>query len=277
MMEQYTNRENLKKLLAFLKSKILTIPDNQWFANELHKTLAPVSDARILDIHEQCIETILQEQANEFYENFIITEIRPQLIADYIKMEHWRRRNNIQEFCMALYQQIEAITNHLGRDSDLNLIWRNIRSANFLVDTLKNSIKVRWEKGDTIEKKIIYKPENYGKELKELGAMDKFKAILFLIVYKTYVDGKNKSFFYEDFNKACDIYMVRNLNHRGNIIDENKSERISYIIDNPTFAMCSLLGFYAHFVSGINKGYPVSLELVEFAELCYKSRIDTFI
>lgn len=277
MMEQYTNRENLKKLLAFLKSKILTIPDNQWFANELHKTLAPVSDARILDIHEQCIETILQEQANEFYENFIITEIRPQLIADYIKMEHWRRRNNIQEFCMALYQQIEAITNHLGRDSDLNLIWRNIRSANFLVDTLKNSIKVRWEKGDTIEKKIIYKPENYGKELKELGAMDKFKAILFLIVYKTYVDGNNKSFFYEDFNKACDIYMVRNLNHRGNIIDENKSERISYIIDNPTFAMCSLLGFYAHFVSGINKGYPVSLELVEFAELCYKSRIDTFI
>ena len=277
MMEQYTNRENLKKLLAFLKSKILTIPDNQWFANELHKTLAPVSDARILDIHEQCIETNLQEQANEFYENFIITEIRPQLIADYIKMEHWRRRNNIQEFCMALYQQIEAITNHLGRDSDLNLIWRNIRSANFLVDTLKNSIKVRWEKGDTIEKKIIYKPENYGNELKELGAMDKFKAILFLIVYKTYVDGKNKSFFYEDFIKACDIYMVRNLNHRGNIIDENKSERISYIIDNPTFAMCSLLGFYAHFVSGINKGYPVSLELVEFAELCYKSRIDTFI
>ena len=99
-MEQDTNREYLKKLLDFLQNRILSNHDNQWFAKDLYKTLAPISDARISDIHEQCIESILKEQAVEFYRDFVIEEIRPQLIADFIKMEHWRRRNNIQEFCV---------------------------------------------------------------------------------------------------------------------------------------------------------------------------------
>ena len=95
-MEQDTNREYLKKLLDFLQNRILSNHDNQWFAKDLYKILAPISDARISDIHEQCIESILKEQAAEFYKDFVIEKIRPQLIADFIKMEHWRRRNNIQ-------------------------------------------------------------------------------------------------------------------------------------------------------------------------------------
>ena len=134
MMEQDTNKEYLKKLLDFLQSRVLSNSANKWFANDLYKLLAPVSDARISDIHEQCIESILQEQAVEFYKDFTILDIRPQLITDFIKMEHWHRRNNIQEFCMALYQQIEAITNFLGEDENLNLIWRSVRNAGFLVD-----------------------------------------------------------------------------------------------------------------------------------------------
>lgn len=270
MIEQDTNRENLRKLLDFLKNNILAIPDNQWFSKELYNILAPTADAKISDIHEQCIEKILQEQANGFYRDFVIKEIQPQLIADFIKMEHWRRRNNVQEFCMALYQQIENIINYLSRDSNLILIWRNIRRANFFVDIRAKDIRVRGN-GKSIEQSIIYDSKNYGRELNELVAMDKFKAILFLIVYKTKVDWNNVSLFNEDFNKGYDIYMTRNLNHRGNIVDENKTKRISYIFDNSTFAMCSLLGFYALFVSGINNGYPVSEELVELAESCCKS------
>lgn len=268
-MEQNTNINNLKKLLNFLENKILALRENQWFAKELYKILAPTSDARISDIHEQCIESILQEQANEFYKDFVIEDIKKQLIADYIKMEHWRRRNNILEFCMALYQQIEAIVNYLGRDPDLNFIWRNIRSAGFFIDTAKanKDIRFRWDKISSIEKSIVYKSENHGKELKDLGAMDKFKAILFLVVYKTNIHGNNIYFFNNDFYTGYNIYTIRNLNHRGNIIDESKSEGISHIIDCPTFSMCTLLGYYARFISGINKGYlPISPELIEFAE-----------
>ena len=163
-MEQDTNKEYLKKLLDFLQRRILSNPTNHWFAKDLYKVLAPVSDARISDIYEQCIESILQQQAAEFYKDFVIADIRQQLISDFVKMEHWRRRNNIQEFCMALYQQIEAITNYLGADKNLNLIWRCIRGAMFFVDIKAKDIRVRGN-GKSIEESIVYSSNNYGKEL----------------------------------------------------------------------------------------------------------------
>lgn len=268
-MKQDTNRENLKKLLDFLRDRILFIPNNNWFAKELYQHLAPVSDARISDIHEQCIETILKEQAEEFYKDFVIGALRPQLISDFVKMEHWRRRANIQEFCMALYQQIEAITNYLAADNNLNLIWRNIRNSGFFIDIHAKDIRVRGA-GKSIEKSIIFDPKNYGKELCELVAMDKFKAILFLIVYQTYVDWNNRVLFNTDFDTGYNIYTARNLNHRGNNIDGTVPDRISNIMNNPTFAMCILLGFYARFISGINNNFPVSSQIVELAEICCK-------
>lgn len=277
MIEQDTNRENLKKLLDFLKNRILRIPENQWFANELHRILAPTSDARISDIHELCVENIIESQAAEFYKDFVIDELRPQLIADFIKMEHWRRRNDIQEFCMALYQQIEAITNYLGRDDTLNLIWRNIRDAGFFVDFMHNDIRIRF-KSKSINDSIIYKPDKYRKngriftpELSELVAMDKFKAILFLIVYQTNVTLNSKRSFNDDFFTGQDIYHIRNLNHRGNL-SEPREEKPHSILGNPVYSMLSLLGFFARFVAGINEGYPVTKELVEFAEVCCKSK-----
>lgn len=271
-MEQDRNKEHLKKLLEFLEHRIFPAPDNQWFVKDLYAILAPASDARISDIHEQCIESILQQQADEFYQNFVIEEIRPQLIADFIKMEHWRRRNNIQEFCMALYQQIEAVTNYIANNNDLNLIWRNIRNAGFSVNLKSKDICDRWGE-KSIEQGIVYKKENYGKELNSLLAMDKFKAILFLIVWKTNVHINNINFFDNDFHTGNDIYQIRNLNHRGKVNPEDKSERVTAILEHPTTAMCTLLGFYARFISGINNGYPLSksTNLVEFAHSCCKS------
>ncbi len=270
MMEQDTNKFYLKKLLNFLQSRILSDPANQWFAKDLYKLLAPISDAKISDIHEQCIESILHEQASEFYKDFVIPEIRPQLISDYVKMEHWRRRNNIKEFCMALYQQIEAIINYLGADDNLNFIWRSICNAGFLIDFNYNDIKIRWNRGKTIEKYIIYKKEKYTgtPQLKDLLAMDKYKAILFLVVYGTNVSKNNKPYFDDDFFIGQDIYHIRNLNHRGNLTDLSTNDRLHNIIANPTYSMCYFLGLYSRFVSGISKGFPISKELVEFAETC---------
>lgn len=271
MMEQDTNKENLKKLLNFLDKRILSNPTNRWFANSLYKLIAPASEARISEIHEQCIESILKKQAEEFYADFAIKELRPQLIADFIKMEHWRRRNNVREFCMALYQQIEAITNHLCADNSLILIWRNIRQAAFFADTKAKDIKVRAE-GLSVERSIVYNPKNYGKELNEFVAMDKFKAILFLIVYNTNVHWNNRILFNRDFFTGYNIYMVRNLNHRGNTTEQTASEPITEILNNPTFSMCSLLGFYAQFVEGINKNLPQLAVLVDWAETCCREK-----
>lgn len=269
-MGQDTNKCYLKKLLDFLQNRVLSEPANQWFAKDLYKLIAPISDAKISDIHEQCIECILHEQASEFYKDFVIPEIRPQLISDFVKMEHWRRRNNIQEFCMALYQQIEAIINYLGADETLNLIWRSICNAGFLIDFNYNDIRIRWNKGKTIENYIIYKKEKYSDtpQLKGLLAMDKYKAILFLIVYGTNVSKNNKPYFDDDFFLGQDIYHIRNLNHRGNLTDLSTKDRLHNIIANPTHSMCHFLGLYSRFVYGINKGFPISKELNELAETC---------
>lgn len=271
MTDQDTNRENLGKLLSFLKERILPRRENRWFSEALLAELSPSGADKISEIHELCIEKILTEQANEFYKDFVIEELRPQLISDFVKMEHWRRRNNVQEFCMALYQQIEAITNYLGAEDSLNLIWRNIRDAGFLVDYNAKDIRVRWNGGRSIQQYIIYKKgERYTKtpELKELLAMDKFKAILFLIVYATNVDNNNRKFFDDDFFLGQNIYHIRNMNHRGN--DTQLSENSKNIIDTPIYSMFQMLGFYARFISSINKNYPISPRLVEFAEACCK-------
>ena len=274
-MKDNTNKENLRKLLNFLNAEIINKPENRWFSEELYNIISPISETKISEIHEQCIENILKKQAKDFYKDFVLSDVQDQLESDFIKMEHWRRRNNIQEFCMALYQQIEAITNYIGREPEFNLIWRNIRSAGYYVDVANNTnhdVRKRYYvNGKSIEQGIIFKSNNYGKELSELGAMDKFKAILFLVVYKTNVDCNNVTFFNSDFFQGFDIYTMRNLNHRGNIHDKTKSERKDNILNNPTFAMSSLLGFYAKFVFGINKGYHISKELIELAEICCKS------
>lgn len=274
-MKDNTNKENLRKLLNFLNAEIIHKPENRWFSEELYKIIYPISETKISEIHEQCIEEILKKQAKDFYKDFVLSDIRGQLESDFVKMEHWRRRNNIQEFCMALYQQIEAITNYIGREPEFNLIWRNIRGAGFFVDVKDNekrSIQKRYyPKSKSIEQGVILNSDNYGKELSELGAMDKFKAILFLVVYKTNVDCNNVTFFNSDFFQGSDIYKMRNLNHRGNIYDKTKSERQDNILNNPTFAMSSLLGFYARFVLGINNGYHISKELIELAEICCKA------
>ena len=46
-MEQDTNKEYLKKLLDFLRSRILSNPANNWFAKDLYNILAPAVDARL--------------------------------------------------------------------------------------------------------------------------------------------------------------------------------------------------------------------------------------
>ena len=129
MTDLDTNRENLSKLLAFLKERILSRHENHWFSEALFAELSPYGGNKITDIYEQCIESILTEQANEFYKDFVIEELRPQLIRDFVKMEHWRRRNNIGEFGLALYQQIECVINYISNDPIMESVYRSLMNA----------------------------------------------------------------------------------------------------------------------------------------------------
>ena len=273
-MEQDTNREYLKKLLDFLRERILPIPGNQWFAKELYKLLAPASDARISDIHEQCIESILTQQANEFYKDFVIADLRPQLIADFIKMEHWRRRNNIYEFSLAMYQQVECIVNYISRNNTLCEVFHTMMDCLCFVDAYPPTVDNRNPKSSYTVAQLLFMhdaPTKSKEILPSLWAYDKFKAINYFVCHQTMLTNYQFDQFVGENRIFGELYALRNRVHRGNDLTEKEIERTKQVESNPSRGFLTLTAFLTWFIDSVNKGYPLSNELVTFSTTDFSS------
>ena len=273
-MEQDTNREYLKKLLDFLRERILPIPGNQWFAKELYKLLAPASDARISDIHEQCIESILTQQANEFYKDFVIADLRPQLIADFIKMEHWRRRNNIYEFSLAMYQQVECIVNYISRNNTLCEVFHTMMDCLCFVDAYPPTVDNRNPKSSYTVAQLLFMhdaPTKSKEILPSLWAYDKFKAINYFVCHQTMLTNYQFDQFVGENRIFGELYALRNRVHRGNDLTEKEIERTKQVESNPSRGFLTLTAFLTWFIDSVNKGYPLSNELVTFSKTDFSS------
>ena len=273
-MEQDTNREYLKKLLDFLRERILPIPGNQWFAKELYKLLAPASDARMSDIHEQCIESILTQQANEFYKDFVIADLRPQLIADFIKMEHWRRRNNIYEFSLAMYQQVECIVNYISRNNTLCEVFHTMMDCLCFVDAYPPTVDNRNPKSSYTVAQLLFMhdaPTKSKEILPSLWAYDKFKAINYFVCHQTMLTNYQFDQFVGENRIFGELYALRNRVHRGNDLTEKEIERTKQVEINPSRGFLTLTAFLTWFIDSVNKGYPLSNELVTFSKTDFSS------
>ena len=273
-MEQDTNREYLKKLLDFLRERILPIPGNQWFAKELYKLLAPASDARISDIHEQCIESILTQQANEFYKDFVIADLRPQLIADFIKMEHWRRRNNIYEFSLAMYQQVECIVNYISRNNTLCEVFHTMMDCLCFVDAYPPTVDNRNPKSSYTVAQLLFMhdaPTKSKEILPSLWAYDKFKAINYFVCHQTMLTNYQFDQFVGENRIFGELYALRNRVHRGNDLTAKEIERTKQVEINPSRGFLTLTAFLTWFIDSVNKGYPLSNELVTFSKTDFSS------
>lgn len=273
-MEQDTNREYLKKLLDFLRERILPIPGNQWFAKELYKLLAPASDAIISDIHEQCIESILTQQANEFYKDFVIADLRPQLIADFIKMEHWRRRNNIYEFSLAMYQQVECIVNYISRNNTLCEVFHTMMDCLCFVDAYPPTVDNRNPKSSYTVAQLLFMhdaPTKSKEILPSLWAYDKFKAINYFVCHQTMLTNYQFDQFVGENRIFGELYALRNRVHRGNDLTEKEIERTKQVESNPSRGFLTLTAFLTWFIDSVNKGYPLSNELVTFSKTDFSS------
>ena len=273
-MEQDTNREYLKKLIDFLRERILPIPGNQWFAKELYKLLAPASDARISDIHEQCIESILTQQANEFYKDFVIADLRPQLIADFIKMEHWRRRNNIYEFSLAMYQQVECIVNYISRNNTLCEVFHTMMDCLCFVDAYPPTVDNRNPKSSYTVAQLLFMhdaPTKSKEILPSLWAYDKFKAINYFVCHQTMLTNYQFDQFVGENRIFGELYALRNRVHRGNDLTEKEIERTKQVESNPSRGFLTLTAFLTWFIDSVNKGYPLSNELVTFSKTDFSS------
>ncbi|MCM1318069.1 MAG: hypothetical protein NC241_07850 [Bacteroides sp.] len=271
-MSPNTDKENLRKLLSFLKEQILIEPRNRWFAEELYNSLASLSNTKIVDIYELCVEQIIKQQAEEYYSDFVIEDIRHCLIFDYIKMEHWRRRNNLAEFGMAVFQQIECIINRLGRDFSLGNVFSGMLGAPCYVDFMNPVVTNRSQKSTYQIGQLLFMTSATEKSkqlLASLAVMDKFKVINYFVCHQACLENSQFNQFISENDMFKNLYALRNKNHRGNTATDWEQAKLGDIEKNPSRSFLILTSFLNWFVESINKGFPLSNDLIEISKKQY--------
>lgn len=255
------SRENLEKLLN-LVTQLANETGNEWLLQELQlkfglaNILAPNNtEIAIKKIYELCVKEIIEQQANSFYKNFKLLDIKQKLESDFVRMENFRREDNFEDFSLALHQQIENIINHLTQS---NIEFREVIliKKDELVYQIKNKEK---NKNDhfklshlilsnfATQEKI---DEVFNKDIFIWDYSQKLKAVLFYFVFK------QKIYNYYDFKSLYDlgndIYQARNLNHRGGFLYDNQKETLNRIHMARHKYYFKFLGFLEQITTKIN-------------------------
>lgn len=272
-----TKKEQLDALLQFIDSLVADPENYADFTAKLKARFAGTDNANpLLDldptkidfIYEYCIEQIAKEDAHSFYKDFCIPEIIPQLQEDFVKMEHWRRRGNLNEFSLALYQQFECMVNKLAENPQLNHIFDKLIAHHCITDGIHYDRPVK-EREYPLYKLLFYPSkvlESTGRTLSNQLAMDKFRAILYLCHYGALLSWKTLSLFNSIAEDMTELYKVRCANHRGNSYSEFEKGVIERVNANPINFELKMMGLLAIFVKNVNKNFPKISELKRFVD-----------
>ena len=222
---------------------------NAEFDMELRKRLNVASansvllgDERINQIYEYCIEEIIRKQAEEFYKDFPLQSIKDTLIGDFIRMESFRRKDNFRDFCLALYQQIEYMTNKLCEEgSDLSYIAEKMWGCPAYLSKGKSSIGDRY-------------------------AIDKINTIVYFLGYKAMLKFSDNTSFREIKYLLKGIYQCRNMNHRGSSQSQWQNDIIAKIIPLESLYYFKFLGVLAQYVEYIKEGCRYIPELKKYSD-----------
>ncbi len=251
------NKEQLNKLLDFI-DQLAKDKDNAWFVRELGNryginnvkpSISADLNTRIEEIYEYCVERVIREQATQFYKDFPITDLTSQLIEDYCRMERYRRQNNFGDFCLAVFQQVENITNWFclrQKFIDLYVSKRDEDSA--FKDKEGNPIS-------TIRELIINtkEKEQYEKrkslQLKDLFFNEKVRALLYFVFFE---EKTTKYTFESKYSELNELYQCRNLNHRGGRRSEYQEDIISNILPHQYLYYLKFTGLLVGYVERIS-------------------------
>lgn len=264
------------------------------FNDELRKKLeitsiansAVIDDERLSQIYEYCIEKIIRKQAEDFYKEFPITSIVPTLIDDYVRMESFHRKDNFGDFCLALYQQIENITNKICESSDLaevtEKMWGHLAYVKAPEGQQEPDIKDRTGKTD-IANLIFYGTSKSGfsnaferskKSLQNQYASDKIRIVVYFYGFGTKLKSSDFESFREITGLLNDIYQCRNMNHRGNTLTQWEEETLSRIVPMKSFYYFKFLGCLAQFVTFIKKGDKEMPGIVAYAKSLASKKVE---
>lgn len=275
--------ENLKSTI----DKIVQLSkQNQEFDTELRKRLKITSsakpsfieDERITKIYEYCIEDVIRSQAMNFYKDFPLKPIIPTLVEDFIRMESFRRKDNFGDFCLALYQQIECITNNLCAESSLSTIVENMMGCCAYVESgqvIEIKIENRQNTKYTIAKHLFNKKHEEKSKitLQKQSATDKMKILVYFVGYKTMMKPYDYWPYREFTELLSDIYQCRNMNHRGNKPSEWEQSILNRISPLKSFYYFKFLGGLAQYVDYIKKGVDYIPELKRYSDGLEKKTI----
>lgn len=244
------DKDKLNGLIKVIKTILKNEKDN-WFLDKLLSELKEAShdlnlseNNTLNQIQEYCIEDNIKKLASEFYKDFRIVAIKDQLITDFIKMEHERRRNDFENFSLCVYQQIENIVNFLF-DNYVEKIWEENKNRNAIS---------RWDKNS--QKYVI---SDYVKKVNELifGQYDKWyassktKGVLYFLYYNEILT--NTNIFIQKSIDIDEIYQIRNKNHRGEKLNNEYVENILINIKGKeSIYYLKFYGVLADFINGIN-------------------------
>ena len=280
------------KLMSTIDKIARLTQQNTEFDMELRKRLNVASansvlsdDERINDIYEYCIEDIIKKQATEFYADFPLQTIKDRLIGDYIRMESFRRKDNFEDFCLSLYQQIECMTNKLCENKDLSditeIMWGH--PAYLKIEKGKDT-SIYNRGGDYTIASLLFPGNNKQSgntnafvksriSLQTQYAMDKIRTIVYLLGYKAMMKSGDYDSFVEITSLLNDIYQCRNMNHRGNSQNQWEKETFDRIFPLKSLYYFKFLGVLAQYVEYIKEGWGYIPELKKYSESIEKQNI----
>ena len=259
---------------------------NAEFDMELRKRLNVASansvllgDERINQIYEYCIEEIIRKQANEFYKDFPLLSIKDTLIGDFVRMESFRRKDNFGDFCLALYQQIECMTNRLCEKKELSDITEKMWGYPAYLKVEKGKeLSIYNRSGDYTIASLLFRDktnafEKSRKSLQTQYAIDKIRIIVYFLGYKAMMKGSDYDSFIEITLLLNDIYQCRNMNHRGNSQNQWEKETFARIIPLKSLYYFKFLGVLAQYVEYIKEGWGYIPELKKYSDSIEKRKI----
>lgn len=218
---------------------------------------------RLDDIYEYCIQKIIKKQAEDFYKNFQLNSLIPLLIEDYIRMEDFRRKDNFGDFCLAVYQQIEAITNTICNNPKMQTITSAMWQCPAYIKPSKDlngaSPIISERKGNFTIAGLIFgknKSEERSKtSLSNMSAIEKIKIVIYFLHFKAMMFSPQYNDFNEITNSIVDIYQCRNLNHRGNIPSDSQKEIIDRVLAEKSFYCYKFLSGLIKYIDFVNSGF----------------------
>lgn len=248
-------------------------PKNDWLLADLQQRFGVCG--RLDDIYEYCIENIIKEQAIGFYQEFPLKPIVPQLVQDFIKMEHFRRKNNFDEFSLSVYQQIECITNAICRNGRFDFVVNKLMGHPAYVGSMQNasgswsSPTIRSRVGTYQIAQLLFGKDNASEKSKGsaqgFSAIDKINLVLYFICYKAKLQSSLYDVFMSHKTTLGDIYQFRNRNHRGSVPTEWQQAIYDRVNAQKGLYYVKFLQCLCFFVENVTSGITSFEELYDYA------------